>query len=135
METTVEVEVKKQYRLPKEFAIKWVEALKSGRYQQGGGMLKRRTILNEFQYCCLGVAGELAGCTNMEVKGCFVINHENKPANFTEEELTALPKELHGSSVNNPLVGKCVSMNDEQGMSFIKIADWIEENVDFYEEG
>ena len=35
---------------------KWVEALRSGEYQQGTGYLQR-----DGQFCCLGVACELAG--------------------------------------------------------------------------
>lgn len=35
-------------------ATKWVEALRSGKYEQGAGAL-RRTDSGEARYCCLGV--------------------------------------------------------------------------------
>lgn len=37
---------------------KWIEALRSGKYKQGKGYLKRND-----EYCCLGVACEILGAT------------------------------------------------------------------------
>ncbi len=39
----------------------WVEALRSGRYQQGGGAL-RETLKAGVFHCCLGVLADIAGC-------------------------------------------------------------------------
>jgi hypothetical protein len=40
----------------KAIAMRWVKALRSGKYKQGTGHLKRRS-----GYCCLGVLCELRG--------------------------------------------------------------------------
>lgn len=44
-----------------EFIEKWLEALESGEYKQTTGVLRREGDGNEeFRYCCLGVACEVA---------------------------------------------------------------------------
>lgn len=45
-----------------ELKAKWVEALRSGKYQQGTNYLKRTdTPNNEPVYCCLGVLCDISG--------------------------------------------------------------------------
>lgn len=46
----------KKFKLPKEFAQKWVEALRSGKYRQGKYMLSERNNSGVCDNCCLGVA-------------------------------------------------------------------------------
>ena len=38
---------------------KWVKALRSGKYRQGTGRLKREREDGEDEYCCLGVLREI----------------------------------------------------------------------------
>lgn len=38
----------------------WIEALESGKYMQGSGALCRSNGINGMEYCCLGVACEVA---------------------------------------------------------------------------
>ena len=64
--------MKKPFKLPKEFAEKWLETLRSSKYKQGTGTLVKPPA-NELEiedfdyketdcsYCCLGVAGVLCG--------------------------------------------------------------------------
>ena len=42
---------------------KWIEALESGRYTQGIGMLRWAAEERQTEYCCLGVLAEQLGCT------------------------------------------------------------------------
>lgn len=44
----------------KEVADLWVAALRSGKYKQGRGYL-RREIRGEMEYCCLGVLCDISG--------------------------------------------------------------------------
>lgn len=39
---------------------RWLKALRSGKYRQGTGHLKKTTITGEARHCCLGVLCELA---------------------------------------------------------------------------
>lgn len=115
----------KKYQLPREFATKWVAALRSGEYKQGTGGL-----YNDGCYCCLGVAGVIA-CVNtdqMQGEGVFEKTFQNLPESF--------PKQLIGSDFPqgnnyNKLIGELTVLNDKQGKSFLEIADWIESNVAF----
>ena len=55
----------KQYRLPREFAEKWIKSLRSGDYKQGRGGLYNESKNN---YCCLGVACSMLGVENERLK-------------------------------------------------------------------
>lgn len=60
--------MKKTFKLPKDFATKWVEALRSEKYKQGSGALvatgsNSPTIKNS-KFCCLGVGSHLC---NVEI--------------------------------------------------------------------
>lgn len=46
--------------MTQEIKDKWLDALKSGRYTQGTGRL-RRIDNGRLTYCCLGVLGEVCG--------------------------------------------------------------------------
>lgn len=43
---------------------------------------------------------------------------------------TDIPKELIGTDLSTELM----ALNDDESYSFEEIADWIEDNVEFYEE-
>lgn len=113
----------KEYRLPKDFAEKWLKALRSGKYKQCDGKLYKE---EESGFCCLGVACEFSGVNPYEIDGVgwiydyVAVKSENK-----------IPDELVGSDFNNRLVCVLSEMNDS-GRSFAEIADWIEENVELY---
>lgn len=53
----------KKLTLPKEFGIKWLEALRGGDYQQARGTLCEvsKKDPTTFGYCCLGVGGVIGG--------------------------------------------------------------------------
>lgn len=123
METT-----EKKYRLPKEFAEKWMAALRSGEYKQGIGWL-----VSSEGYCCLGVAGTLCGIEKEDMRLKSVLE--------TQEEFPEVPKELIGTAFStninfNQLIQTLVRMNDGSAdvekHSFPQIADWIEQNVEMY---
>lgn len=104
----------KEYQLPKEFAEKWVAALRSGEYQQGS-----ESLCYNDSYCCLGVACAISGVVN--------VPHQDWIKATTAKD-TSIPKILIGSAATSGLVYAVSTMNDS-GSSFADIADWIEENV------
>lgn len=106
----------KKYQLPKEFAQKWIEALRSGEYGQVIGLLKNPY---KNQYCCLGVACKIAGAKVFNPNGWIPLTSVPK----------TIPDILRGSNRDSTLVNKLSDMNDK-GKTFTEIADWIEANVD-----
>lgn len=146
--------MEKNFKLPKDFATKWVEALRSGKYKQGMGLLamKKYDFLPKFvqntKFCCLGVAGHICGHPVQELIGNFYIE---------SEIFTKVPTELKGNGVNS-LVLILSSLNDglreekldeyklagyvfrhemttskfeRYCLNFAQIADFIEDNVEF----
>ena len=103
---------------------KWVEALRSGEYQQC-----RTNLRHGDSYCCLGVLAEVSDL------GSFVEDN-HKPGIFS----FAYPGEdrTHGvlPDAARLVIGlsyfhheKCWKMNDSEGRSFAEIADYIEANI------
>lgn len=91
--------------MDKELAVKWIEALRSGKYKQGRSRLK-----HSGRYCCLGVLCEVAGYTpkRHDVDLCLTPLSEK------------LPKSIESD---------CIYMNDSKRKSFAEIADYIEANL------
>lgn len=85
---------------------RWVRALRSGDYKQGGGCLKHAG-----RYCCLGVLGELEGVLKECAKN-LLVNKSSGNAVF----LTLSTQ------------GRLATRNDN-GISFSEIADWIEAHI------
>lgn len=50
--------------MDKKLKTKWVTALRSGEYRQGGGQL----LGSDGTYCCLGVLCRVAGATEDEIR-------------------------------------------------------------------
>ncbi len=100
----------------------WIEALRSGKYQQGRGQLH---INNQF--CCLGVLCDIA--PNKAWTG-------SQREWFNKEEMTMLPdsvREWAGLETDDPKLGTatCVELNDGLNgyypLDFASIADLIEQ--------
>jgi len=150
--------MKKLYELPREFAEKWLAALRSGEYQQGRGTLvhmrykDNTATVGTPEYCCLGVACRIEG-----------IDPEAMVDRGFPEDIMALtvkvPTSIFGPHIDNdtsiPSLGGVLGalndgneintkVKDEEGIdiiinpeekkySFEEIADWIEANVELIE--
>lgn len=113
----------KKYRLPKEFAEKWIQALRSGNYKRGRGRLYNESKNN---YCCLGVACSILGVEDN------LLNEYSATSDICIRDLElekVFPEELTDSN----LMGELIVLNDLEMYSFDKISDWIEKNVEFYD--
>lgn len=111
---------KKEYSLPKNFATKWLAALRSGEYQQAQSELYN---IDSKGYCCLGVALAISGYNltkNRDAATC------GWPADAYRNP--RIPKTLW-SDDGDSLAWYVADMNDN-GKTFEQIADWIEENVE-----
>lgn len=102
-------------KLPKAFKKKWVDALMSGKYEQGHSRLKFAGL-----HCCLGVACEVVGAKNIEEKG-YIVNTENSVI----EGIEKIPDLIHGNS-RNPVVAQLTNLNDNE-VPFEVIAGVIDE--------
>lgn len=101
----------------------WIEALRSGEYEQGRGRLK--TANNG--YCCLGVLCELH---REAVEGSWEESDNDNIGSFYEGQRYSLPKlvmKWAGLNECNPRVGyaSLETLNDS-GVPFPEIANYIE---------
>ena len=95
-----------------EFKAKWVAALRSGKYEQCRGDLRRGD-----KFCCLGVACDLIDKDGWEKEvGSFGMG-------WNGYESADLPFILSDES------RILVELNDTAGLSFEEIADYIEDFV------
>lgn len=112
---------------------KWLEALRSGKYEQGSGVL--RTETNRF--CCLGVL-----CDVVDPTGWLDVELVDTSIKGLELEIDAYPYK-HGSDVSETTlpdelkaqlrlaqadISALIEMNDS-GRSFREIARHIEANI------
>ena len=102
--------MEKPYQLPKEFAEKWIAALRSGEYRQGTGQFFDKT---EQCYCSLGL-------------GLLANNIPLADGNNGLDNYPALER-----IIPSRIQAEIISLNDDRGLPFSEIADWIEQNVDF----
>jgi hypothetical protein len=138
--------------MKKTIAEKWVKALRSKRYTQGRGALKVKTQNGVTKHCCLGVLCDLYQNEHerkIPVSKRTTKRGENVPANLTvfgfksrdvfNPEEGSLPDNVRrwagigsedgyfGHEVAIKQETTLIALNDN-GMSFSKIADVIEEH-------
>lgn len=100
----------------------WIDALRSGKYRQTKGVLKRGAEHGgPFSYCCLGVLCEVQGAESSRETDCRDI--------FNYEERAYTPPFKFCGGLTGSEMDVLVSMNDSQGNNFAQIADYIEENI------
>lgn len=134
--------MEKQFKLPKDFAEKWLTNLRNGEYKQSKGQL-----YDEIGYCCLGIACLTAGYNNSDMKNVTGDGYASTITAYTDKDngskrynlakpLLNVPEELRMPSDVNSLVLKLTTMNDgghnKDYKSFEEIATWVEKNVEFY---
>ena len=117
-------------RMNQEIKAKWLDALRSGKYEQGTGALRNRFLEDEFAptphfaYCCLGVL-----CDVMEPTGWDgTVFHSFADLPPDEITLKAGLGKRESFRDRETVVSILARMNDN-GTPFSEIADWIEENL------
>lgn len=125
--------------MKKKIAELWIKALKSNKFKQTKGVLKRKTKNKEFAHCCLGVLCELYNKTHknklkQEEENEFWSN--KKCVTFDGAEGTLPNKVMKWSGIKtrcgefSDIDGNTISLtelNDEKGKKFSTIAKVIEE--------
>lgn len=104
-----------------EMKQKWLEALRSGKYQQGKHYLRT----TQDQYCCLGVLCDLDGVEwKRSNSGCWDPTTQEGDYNFV-----GLGHRQHERlGITHVQSGHLMAMNDT-GHTFLEIAEWIEEHL------
>ena len=98
--------------LPENMKNKWLEGLRSGKFEQGQYQLKIG-----HRYCCLGVFAEVNN---------IPLSEDGKEMMSDEEYdgYNPLRKFLEDDKIS-----RLYNMNDSEGCSFNQIADYIEQNL------
>lgn len=111
-----------------EIKAKWIDALRSGQYEQGQRALKTP----DGKFCCLGVLCDILApgkwtATEQEdadgiLLGTFDYTHwgdGEMPAYQIQEE----------AGIDKEVCTKLAVMNDDDGLNFGAIADWVESHL------
>lgn len=111
-----------EQKLSPEIKAKWVEALRSGKYEQG-----KHELLNERgAYCCLGVLAHVMGVADIEREPSLdelhldVLGPWDRPGDEdfdTDNPETWTTDQRHLAGMN------------DSGCTFAEIADYIEANL------
>lgn len=116
-----------------DLKAKWLEALRSGKYEQGSGVLRD----NADRFCCLGVLCDLAGPFGWGkarlVNTCVNQNDtevDARPYEYADEVAeTTLPYPLQKlTGMTQSQITELIRLNDS-GNDFEFIAKHIEQNI------
>ena len=147
---------KKYFSLPKQFTKDWLEALRSGNYDQCQQYLSFKGEKDKnFKYCCLGVGGISCNYSEYNMQDMELPNLDMQSYGYPEELiegtlnyqedlvniLTSLNDKGYELSKTYPLIANIVKrcpniiFRKKEGSkySFNDIADWIEDNVELYD--
>ena len=117
----------------KEHRRMWVEALRSGEYEQGKGVLCHKDEDDEnVKYCCLGVACEISGLGEFVPRPNFPIAALNFATGEEQSQHVVLPYAVRDwlglgdeeGSYHNGSVS--LTRNNDAGVPFTSIANIIE---------
>ena len=108
--------------------IKWLEALRSGKYKQAKGVLKS----SDGGYCCLGVVCELyrktrkKGFIHWDDEGFFHVGDRNSRLTLPVPVMNWLGLNSHRGEVTST---NCLPAYNDEGKTFAEMADIIEQNA------
>lgn len=109
----------------KEIVLKWIAALRSGKYIQGKECLNK-----DDKFCCLGVLCDI--CGEYEWLPAFLhspyLSVNSKIDNGCHSFL--LPEELKEKlNISDKIQESLTMMNDEYGKTFEEIANYVEKKI------
>lgn len=116
----------KHIQMKKADAVKWLAALRSGRYEQC-----KEQLFDGKGYCCLGVlqmelGGEIVKSGSIELPHLLWL---------AKKKITFLAKD--GNKTSSPYIGGpvdySVTVLNDKGVSFLELADLLEEEIEYTE--
>jgi len=121
-------------KLSPAFKARWLEALRSGKYEQGRKMLK-----GPQGFCCLGVALDVIDSGQWMASGWGNRDDGYELPRYDMSDTSLLSREL---GIDGPTCDKLACLNDgiteeervdeepaRAPLTFAQIADWIEANL------
>lgn len=112
---------KRGMKMDKKLKTKWLKALRSGKYRQGGCYLK-----NGRKFCCLGVLADIQGAKWHSNSLTYTEVPEIKNINPGWQHDMLTPREAGG--LRTSVMKTLATMNDD-GKTFKEIADYIEKRI------
>jgi hypothetical protein len=106
--------------MKKEVAYKWIEALRSGKYEQGKNRLRK-----EDKFCCLGVLCDISeqGTWKHKIKKRYVVEKEGASFTLSSKILDWAGLNFYNGQFD-PSIPALSELNDN-GKTFEEIADII----------
>ena len=112
--------------------LEWIEALRSGQYEQGSGNLKQIRSSAKELYCCLGVLCDVSNLKEWFATGDMA--NTFKYGDVDLEEGLVPPEVRDWAGLTEYAVDwdsvhfeeSLAAKNDDKGWSFEQIADWLE---------
>ena len=108
-----------------ELKKRWVDALRSGEYQQGTSVLRDKND----RRCCLGVLCEFVPVEVTQSNSAFYEYTFEVPEDYILNDYKDRSGGVPSFLVHSDDAAILVRMNDDQGKSFSEIADYIEANL------
>lgn len=107
----------------KQVKADWLKALRSGDYVQTTGQLCRKSCGMGASFCCLGVLH------NVVVGHTSVYSYEGATTASRRSEESEQYVTLEALGITKHEVAVLTGMNDEEKLSFLDIADYVEANL------
>lgn len=99
---------------------KWVDALRSGKYQQIHGALR-----DKVGFCCLGVGCDISGLGIWDEDGCYKVGDEVRGGELPEAVANWLGIMTHCGIIGS--LETSLDIENDAGKTFPQIADLIEQ--------
>lgn len=109
--------------MTKEDKAKWLDALRSGKFNQGNSQLSSEV---HDEHCCLGVANIVCGLGIDSTKGLLYFGSQELEFDIgSKDNMICFLPAYDGNDVQQRFTG----LNDYEKKSFSEIADYIEKNI------
>lgn len=97
---------------------RWLDALRSGKYKQGRHFLRN----NADEFCCLGVLCDIYDPNKWKKR------EGDNAYIYDDNSISSLPSYLR-KELGKAFQRDLIYFNDTDSLSFLEIADWIEEFI------
>lgn len=121
--------------MTKKQAMKWVEALRSGKYTQGTEKLRKILTTGQVTHCCLGVLCEINTIDENVISNFKCIEGSDlqsflniRSSRGVAFEPNGLPQPFEIRKGNKKVMVNHLADANDKGVSFKNIATWIEKN-------
>ena len=109
------------------FRQPWLDALRSGKFEQGEGKLRTK----ENKYCCLGVLYEVTGVewAMTEYFSSYAVKNCQAAKSYDGYNCAGLGDDKRQFGITKDQEIRLWQLNDCEKLSFPQIADWIEKYI------